>query len=287
MLIRKAVIPAAGLGTRFLPATKAQPKEMLPIVDKPAIQFVVEEAINSGLSDILIITGRGKRAIEDHFDRAFELEYYLEKFGKKEELAQVETTASMGRIHFIRQGSPAGLGHAVLQAKDHVGQEPFVVLLGDDILRDTSCIENMIEFHKQTKANVIALEKIPTEKAGSYGMVYGSEEKKGFYRIDKLVEKPQTSDAGSELAIMGRYILNPEIFTALENTKPDRIGELQLTDGLVELKKTQPIYGYLYQGLRWDIGNKIGFLKATVDYALERKDTRDEFIAYLKSKLGM
>jgi len=287
MLIRKAVIPAAGLGTRFLPATKAQPKEMLPIVDKPAIQFVVEEAINSGLSDILIITGRGKRAIEDHFDRAFELEYYLEKFGKMEELAQVETTASMGRIHFIRQGQPAGLGHAVLQAKDHVGLEPFVVLLGDDILRDTSCIENMMQFHNETGANIIALEKVPLEKSGSYGVVYGKEEKKGFYKIDKLIEKPQARDVGSELAIMGRYVLNPEIFTALENTKPDPKGELQLTDALVELKKFQPIYGYLYQGLRWDIGNKIGFLKATVDYALERKDTRDEFIAYLKSKLGI
>jgi len=287
MRVRKAVIPAAGLGTRFLPATKAQPKEMLPIVDKPAIQFVVEEAIIAGLSDILIITGRGKRAIEDHFDRAFELEYYLGKQDKKRELSQVETIARMGNIHFIRQGSPAGLGHAVLQAKDHVGNEPFVVLLGDDILGgDPACILSMMQIHEEKESSVIALEKIPIEKAGSYGIVQGVEEKQGLYKIDKLIEKPKPEEAKSDLAIMGRYILTPEIFSALENTDPDAKGELQLTDALSRLGETQSIYGHLYKGLRWDIGDKIGFLKATVDYALSRDDTKDELTAYLKRKLG-
>lgn len=290
MVLRKAVIPAAGLGTRFLPATKAQPKEMLPIVDKPAIQFVVEEAVKAGLSDILIITGRGKRAIEDHFDLAFELEYYLqknEKFEELKELKKVETIASMGRIHFIRQGAPLGLGHAVLHAKDHVGNEPFVVLLGDDLLGgDTSCLEKMIQFHYETKSNIIALERIPLEKASSYGVMHGKEQQKGFYKSERLVEKPKEKKDISDLAIMGRYVLNPEIFKALENTKPDEKGEIQLTNALTELSKTQSIYGYLFEGVRWDIGNKLGFLKATVDYALERDDTREEFKAYLKQKLS-
>jgi UTP--glucose-1-phosphate uridylyltransferase len=290
MVIRKAVIPAAGLGTRFLPATKAQPKEMLPIVDKPAIQFVVEEAIKAGLSDILIITGRGKRATEDHFDSAFELEYYLREKGKAEELKvlkEVDTITSMGRIHFIRQGAPLGLGHAVLQAKDHIGNEPFVVLLGDDLLpQDTSCLDKMIEFYNETKSNVIALERIPMEKADSYGVIHGKEERKGFFKLTRLVEKPSKPEDKSDLAIMGRYVLNPEIFTALEHTKSDPKGEIQLTDALSELNKSQPIYGFLYEGIRWDIGNKLGFLKATVDYALQRDDTRDEFIEYLKKKLA-
>ena len=286
MLIRKAVIPAAGLGTRFLPATKAQPKEMLPIVDKPAIQFVVEEALNAGISDILIITGRGKRAIEDHFDRAFELEYYLDKLGKKRELSQVETIASMGRIHFIRQGSPAGLGHAVLQARDHVGNEPFVVLLGDDILGgDPACIQRMMEIYAEKQCSVLGLEKIPIDKASSYGIIQGKHEGDGVYKVDDLIEKPGPKETKSDLAIMGRYILTPEIFQALENTQADAKGELQLTDGLKQLKKTQGIYAYLYNGLRWDTGDKLGFLKATVDFALSREDTRDDFRAYLKKKL--
>jgi len=290
MVIRKAVIPAAGLGTRFLPATKALPKEMLPIVDTPAIQFVVEEAIKAGLSDILIITGRGKRAIEDNFDRAFELEDYLKERGKAEELnklKKVETIPSMGRIHYIRQGNPFGLGHAVLQAKDHIGDEPFVVLLGDDILPgDTSCLDQMIRFYNKTKSNVIALEKIPIEKAKDYGVAHGREEENGFFKIERLVEKPKKETDMSDMAIIGRYLLNPEIFTALENTPKDQDNEIQLTDALSILNKTQPIYGYLYQGKRWDVGNILGFIKATVDYALERDDTRKDFISYLKKKLA-
>lgn len=288
MTIRKAVIPAAGLGTRFLPATKAQPKEMLPIVDKPAIQFVVEEALIAGISDILIITGRGKRAIEDHFDRAFELEYNLEKLGKKRELTQVETIASMGRIHFIRQGTPSGLGHAVLQAKDHVGDEPFVVLLGDDILgSDPSCILRLMEVYEEKKASVIALQEVPIEKAGEYGIVEGEILGDGLLKVSKLIEKPKLGESKSNLAIMGRYVLTPEIFKALENTHYDKNGELQLTDALHELNKTQEIYASVYKGLRWDTGNKIGLLKANVDYALQREDTREEFIAYLREKLKL
>jgi UTP--glucose-1-phosphate uridylyltransferase len=288
MIIRKAVIPAAGLGTRFLPATKAQPKEMLPIVDKPAIQFVVEEALNAGISDILIITGRGKRAIEDHFDRAFELEYYLDRFGKKRELSQVETIASMGRIHFIRQGSPSGLGHAVLQARDHVGNEPFVVLLGDDILSgDPSCILKMTEIYDEKKCTVVAMERVPMESVTSYGIIQGVEERKGLYKVDRLIEKPAPELVKSNLAIMGRYLLTPGIFHALENTQPDTKGEIQLTDAIEELRKTEPVYGFEYTGPRWDTGNKIGFLKATIDSALSREDTREEITAYLKQKLGL
>ena len=288
MTIRKAVIPAAGLGTRFLPATKAQPKEMLPIVDKPAIQFVVEEALIAGISDILIITGRGKRAIEDHFDRAFELEYNLEKLGKKRELTQVETIASMGRIHFIRQGTPSGLGHAVLQAKDHVGDEPFVVLLGDDILgSDPSCILRLMQVYEEKKASVIALQEVSVEKAAEYGIVEGEDLGDGLLKVSKLIEKPKPGESKSNLAIMGRYVLTPEIFKALENTQYDKNSELQLTDGLHELNKTQEIYASVYKGLRWDTGNKIGLLKANVDYALQRDDTREEFIAYLREKLKL
>jgi UTP--glucose-1-phosphate uridylyltransferase len=288
MTIRKAVIPAAGLGTRFLPATKAQPKEMLPIVDKPAIQFVVEEALIAGISDILIITGRGKRAIEDHFDRAFELEYNLEKLGKKRELTQVETIASMGRIHFIRQGTPAGLGHAVLQAKDHVGDEPFVVLLGDDILgSDPSCILRLMQVYEDKKASVIALQEVSVEKAAEYGIVEGEDLGDGLLKVSKLIEKPKPGESKSNLAIMGRYVLTPEIFKALENTQYDKNSELQLTDALHELNKTQEIYASVYKGLRWDTGNKIGLLKANVDYALQREDTREEFTAYLREKLKL
>ncbi|MCD6218695.1 UTP--glucose-1-phosphate uridylyltransferase GalU [bacterium] len=287
MLIRKAVIPAAGLGTRFLPATKAQPKEMLPIVDKPAIQFVVEEVLTAGISDILIITGRGKRAIEDHFDRAFELEYYLKKQGKGKLLDEVGTIASMGQIHFIRQGTPAGLGHAVLQAKDHVGNEPFVVLLGDDILGgNPACIQEMMRIYEEKKCSVVAVEQVPIEEAHKYGVVVGEKanDNDNLIKVDYLKEKPKKPK--SDLAIMGRYVLTPEIFTMLENISPDEKGEIQLTHALEELLKMQPIYAYLFEGLRWDIGNKIGFLKATVDYALSTDEVRDEFTEYLKDKLG-
>ncbi len=286
MIIRKAVIPAAGLGTRFLPATKAQPKEMLPIVDKPAIQFVVEEVLTAGISDILIITGRGKRAIEDHFDRAFELEYYLKKDGKEKLLEQVGTIASMGRIHFIRQGTPAGLGHAVLQARDHVGDEPFIVLLGDDILAgNPDCILEMMRIYEEKKCSVVAVERVPIEEAYKYGVVVGKKEKNNdnLFKVDDLEEKPEKPQ--SDLAIMGRYVLTPEIFTTLENIGPAEKGEIQLTKALEKLLKIQPIYAYLYKGLRWDIGNKIGFLKATVDYALSTDEIRDEFTEYLKDKL--
>lgn len=291
-MIRKAVIPAAGLGTRFLPATKAQPKEMLPIVDKPAIQFVVEEVLTAGISDILIITGRGKRAIEDHFDRAFELEYYLEKAGKKQLLIDVGTIASMGRIHFIRQGTPAGLGHAVLQARDHVADEPFVVLLGDDILAgNPDCILEMMNIYENKKSSIIAVEKVLKEKASEYGIVKGELEKGNLFKISEMLEKPPIVppdyiyEDKYVLAIMGRYALTPEIFANLDTITPDTHGELQLTDALKDLLNSQSIYAYLYEGLRWDIGNKLGFLKATVDYALSISDIRDDFTEYLKGKI--
>ena len=291
-MIRKAVIPAAGLGTRFLPATKAQPKEMLPIVDKPAIQFVVEEVLNAGISDILIITGRGKRAIEDHFDRAFELEYYLEKAGKLDLLDEVGTIAGMGRIHFIRQGTPAGLGHAVLQAKEHVGDEPFIVLLGDDILEgDPYCIGEMISIYEERKCSSVAVQKVLKEEAKNYGIVRVEKKKDDLFKVLQVEEKPPVAppefiiDDKFVLAIMGRYVLTPEIFTELENVTPDKFGELQLTHGLERLLNTKPIYAHLHEGLRWDIGSKLGFLKATVDYALSIDEIRDDFIEYLKGKI--
>lgn len=279
----KAVIPAAGLGTRFLPATKAQPKEMLPIVDKPVIQFVVEEAINSGIDDILIITGRGKRAIEDHFDKSFELEYTLEEQGKKRLLQQMKDISDLADIHYVRQKERRGLGHAILCAKNHVGQEPFAVLLGDTIVESkVPCTKQLVGVFEKYDDSVIAVEEVPRERIPSYGIVDGKKIAKGIYRVVDLVEKPKVEEAPSNLGIIGRYILTPEIFTVLEETKTGVGNEIQLTDALRALGKSQSMYASKFTGRRYDIGNKFDYLKASIEYGLENKELGKELREYLR-----
>jgi UTP--glucose-1-phosphate uridylyltransferase len=285
--VRKAVIPAAGLGTRFLPATKSQPKEMVAVVDKPAIQYVVEEAVRAGLRDILIITGRGKRTLEDHFDRSFELEHYLEASGKSDQLAEVRAIADMADIHYVRQGEPLGLGHAVSVARQHVGDEPFVVLLGDDIMADTSdVLERMLGVHERHGCSVVALKDVPREQISSYGSVRHEPVEDGLVRILDLVEKPAPEEAPSTFAVMGRYVFTPEIFGALERVQPGRGGEIQLTDAMAGLLATQPIYGLVFEHGRYDIGEKLGYLRATVELALARPDVGPQFRAFLVELLG-
>lgn len=284
MKIRKAIIPAAGLGTRFLPATKAQPKEMLPIVDKPTIQFIIEEAIASGIEDILIITGRGKRAIEDHFDRSFELEEELKKRGQEELLAEVRRIGDLADIHYIRQKEPKGLGHAIYCAKAFIGDEPFAVLLGDDIVvSETPCLKQMIDVYEEYHTSVLGVQHVSMEDVSKYGIVAGKQVDDRIYKVKELVEKPDKDKAPSDLAILGRYIINPTIFRYLEKAEPGKNGEIQLTDSLCELAKREPMYAYDFIGKRYDLGNKFGFLQATVEFALQREDLRDEFSAYLKS----
>ena len=280
--VTKAVIPAAGLGTRFLPATKAQPKEMLPVVDKPAIQYVVEEAVRAGIDDILIITGRGKRTLEDHFDRNFELEYYLEQKGKVHDLGEIQALAEMADIHYVRQGEPLGLGHAVLVARKHVGDNPFVVMLGDDIMdRRSQVLEGMIETYDQYGRSVVALKEFPVEDMVSYGCVKPEVIHDGLVRVLDIVEKPQPSEAPSNMAVMGRYVFTPEIFEKLEQVTPGVGGELQLTDAIAMLLADQTVYGYLFDEGRYDIGNKLDYLRATVEIAIDRDDLGPEFRAFL------
>jgi len=284
-VIRKAVIPAAGLGTRFLPATKSQPKEMLPVVDTPAIHYVVKEAIEAGIDDILIITGKDKTAIENYFDRSVELEYLLEgKEGKEDLLHLVQDIAHLANIHYIRQKEPLGLGHAVLQAKQHVGNEPFCVLLGDDIFQaEVPVLKQMIVEYERYGDPVIALERIDPSQTDKYGIVdIHTTMSSRTYKLKDLVEKPPVSQAPSNLAIIGRYILTADIFEILENTKPGRGGEIQLTDGLRRLREQRDIFGYEPEGIRHDIGDKQGFLRATVEFALERTDIGPAFAEYLK-----
>lgn len=279
----KAVIPAAGLGTRFLPATKAQPKEMLPVVDKPTIQYVVEEAVASGIDDILIVTGRGKRAIEDHFDKSFELEYLLERENKQEFLEQVKGVAEMAHIHYIRQKRALGLGHAVYSAQRYIGDQPFAVLLGDTItLTDRPCTQELIDIFEERQASIIAVEQVPVEKVQNYGIIGGGKIGEHLYEIETLVEKPQIEEAPSNLAIFGRYVLTPKIFDALEQTKPGRNGEIQLTDALSMLLKDEEIYAFEVTGRRYDIGNKLDWLKANIELAMERKDLGEDLKRYLK-----
>lgn len=279
----KAVIPAAGLGTRFLPATKAQPKEMLPIVDKPAIQFVVEEAINSGIDDIIIITGRGKRAIEDHFDRSFELEYVLKEKGKMDLLKQVVDISELADIHYLRQKEMKGLGHAVYCARDHIGDEPFAVLLGDSIVNaHVPCTRQMMNHHHRFKGSIIAVEEVPLDKISNYGVVDPDPLDAGIYRIKDLVEKPKPEDAPSNLGIIGRYILTPAIFDIIKNTKPGKGGEVQLTDALRALRQEEEMYACKFQGKLYDIGNKLDYLKASVELGLENRDIGAKFREYLK-----
>jgi UTP--glucose-1-phosphate uridylyltransferase len=285
MSVRKAVFPAAGLGTRFLPATKAQPKEMLPLVDKPTIQYVVEEAVASGLSEIIIVTGRNKRAIEDHFDAAFELEYYLHDRGKTEELAQIKTISELASVCYVRQKEPLGLGHAILCARPLVGDEPFAVFLGDDIIggATTPCMRQLLDVYEKYEGPVIAVERVPRERIHQYGVIAGRNIGGNVWEISDLVEKPRAEDAPSDLAIIGRYVLTPDLFDILGSTGADTRGEIQLTDGLRTLRQRRPMYAIEFEGTRYDTGEKLGFLKATVEFALARPDLADAFRAYLKT----
>jgi len=284
--IRKAVFPAAGLGTRFLPATKAQPKEMLPLVDKPIIQYVIEEAVASGLTSIIIVTGKGKNAIEDHFDVSHELERLLESRGQTELLTQVRAIGSMINVAYVRQGEQLGLGHAVLMARDLVGDEPFAVMLGDDIIDSAvPCMQQMIDVFEAHGGPVVAVQRVNRSEISSYGVIDGEPlgDTGRVYRIRDMVEKPRSEEAPSDLAIIGRYILTPDIFEALEATPRDRGGEIQLTNGLRKLRQSREIYGCRFEGTRHDAGNKLGFLKATVEFALKRPDLGGPFREYLRS----
>jgi UTP--glucose-1-phosphate uridylyltransferase len=286
-VIRKAVFPAAGLGTRFLPATKAQPKEMLPLVDKPIIQYGVEEALASGVSNVILVTGRGKNAIEDHFDVSVELETFLEARGKKEQLDEVRKISNLINFSYVRQGEPLGLGHAVLVAADLVGDEPFAVILGDDVIdAEPPALQQMIDVFRQVGGPVLAVERVPREDVSSYGVVAIDESAtlpRGVYKVRDLVEKPPREEAPSDLAIIGRYILTPDIFGSLQETAKDRTGEIQLTNGLRHLLKSRPIYACEINGVRHDTGNKLGFLKAVVYFALRRGDLSGPFAEYLRS----
>ena len=282
MKVKKAVIPAAGLGTRFLPATKAQPKEMLPIVDKPTIQYVVEEAVGAGIRDILIVTGRGKRTLEDHFDRSFELEHYLEKDGKHEELKQIREITEMATIQYIRQRDPLGLGAAVATAEPHVAGEPFAVLLGDDIvLARDPLLGRMIEVYERYGRSVIAVQEVPREEISLYGAVRPEFVEDSLARVLDIVEKPSPEDAPSNLAAIGRYVLTPEIFDAIRETPPGTGGEVQLTDAIGLLAREQAVYAYIFDGTRYDIGKKLDYLRATVELAADRDDLGPGFRRFL------
>ena len=287
--VRKAVFPAAGLGTRFLPATKAQPKEMLPLVDKPIIQYVVEEAVHSGIENIIIVTGRGKNAIEDHFDVSYELEKILEERGKLDLLATVREISDLIHVSYVRQKEALGLGHAILMARELIGDEPFAVLLGDDIIAAaTPCLRQLLDAYEAHPGSIIAIQEVPMESISSYGVISGKPlrhngEPDRLYQLDDMVEKPAAADAPSNLAVIGRYILEPEVFDLLGATTPGAGGEIQLTDGLRALLRLRPVYGMRFEGKRYDAGDKLGFLKATVEFALQREDLGPAFRAYLKS----
>lgn len=283
MKVRKAIIPAAGLGTRFLPATKAQPKEMLPIVDKPTLQYIIEEAVASGIEEVLIIIGRNKNSIQDHFDKSVELELELESKGKTELLEEVRRISNMVQIHYVRQIEPKGLGHAVLCAKSFIGNEPFAVLLGDDIVySEKPCLQQMIETYDEYKTSILGVQEVPESEVNKYGIVDGKFIEDRVYKVKDLVEKPAVEDAPSNVAILGRYIINPAIFEILENTKPGKGGEIQLTDALKELAKKEAMYAYVFEGRRYDVGDKEGFLEATVEYALRNPELKDDFLTYLE-----
>ena len=284
--IRKAVIPAAGLGTRFLPATKAQPKEMLPIVDKPAIQYIVEEAIQSGIEEILVITGRNKRSLEDHFDRAIELELTLKAQGKYDLLSLVEELANI-TIHYVRQKEPRGLGHAVLCARQFIGDEPFAVLLGDDIVDSpVPCLKQLMNVYDDHPGTILGVQEVAADKVSSYGIVQPTLICPRLWKADDLVEKPSLEEAPSRLAVLGRYIIEPQIFELLANTPPGRGNEIQLTDALRRLAVQRPVYAYEFEGRRYDIGDKQGYLEATVEFALKRPDLREKFLPYLRKILN-
>ena len=287
MIVKKAVFPVAGLGTRFLPATKSSPKEMLSLIDKPLVQYVVEEAVAAGIEQILFVTGRGKRAIEDHFDISFELESILREKGKDDMADKVRNIAEMISIFYVRQKQALGLGHAILCAREFVGKEPFAVLLGDDIIdAERPCLRQLLDVFKTYQGSVLALEKVPMEKISSYGCVRANTISDRVYEVTDLVEKPKSEDAPSDLAIIGRYVLTPEIFPLLEKQEPGKGGEIQLTDAILQLSKQQSIYGCRFEGNRYDCGDKLGFLKATIDMALKREDLGRDLEEFLRFRLG-
>ena len=283
--VRKAIIPAAGLGTRFLPATKSQAKEMLPIVDKPTLQYIIEEAIESGIEEILIVTGRNKKSIEDHFDRSVELELELEQKNKKEMLEMVREISNMVNIHYIRQKEPKGLGHAIYCAKSFIGDEPFAVLLGDDIVdAEIPCLKQMINAYGEYKTTILGVQEVAKENTDKYGILDVKHIEDRVYKVKDMVEKPSVEEAPSNIAILGRYIIMPGIFNILENQEPGKGGEIQLTDALQTLATKEAIYAYDFEGRRYDVGDKLGFLQAIVDFALKRPELRDDFVEFLRSK---
>ncbi|MCX6692856.1 MAG: UTP--glucose-1-phosphate uridylyltransferase GalU [Methanoregula sp.] len=284
--VQKAVIPAAGLGTRFLPVTKSMPKEMLPIIDKPVIHYVVEEAVDSGIEDILLITGRGKRAIEDYFDDAPELRMHLERHGKSQQLDALKEIARFGGIHFVRQREPKGLGDAVLCAEKHCGDDPFAVLLGDDIMKDsTPCTQQLIDIFEKTGSSVIAVQKVPREHLNRYGIVKGKECGENLLLLDDIVEKPRPEAAPSSFGSIGRYVFTPALFSCLKHTTKGAGGEIQLTDAIRLLMKKEDVYAYLYQGKRFDTGDKLGYIETIIDFALEDETMRDSLNAFLKKSV--
>ncbi len=286
MKVRKAVIPAAGWGTRFLPATKAQPKEMLPIVDKPAIQYIIEEAVASGIEDIIFITGRNKKALEDHFDRNMELEVFLQERGKQDLAEVIKSLSNLADINYVRQKEPKGLGHAVLCARKFIGNEPFAVLLPDDIIAgEVPCLRQMITVHNQTDSTVIAIKEVPLQDVNKFGIIKGEPVDANTFRIEDLVEKPPLSSAPSRLAVIGRYIVSARIFDLLEKTKPGAGGEIQLTDALRQLCRLEKMFGYRFAGTRFDVGDKFGFLQANVEFALANAEFGDLFREYLQEVL--
>ena len=283
MTVKKAIIPAAGLGTRFLPATKSQPKEMLPIVDKPTLQYIIEEAIESGIEEILIITGRNKKSIEDHFDKSVELELELEQKGKTEMLEMVRNISNMVNIHYIRQKEPKGLGHAIHCAKSFIGNEPFAVLLGDDIVdNETPCLKQLIGAYDEYKTSILGVQEVAKEDTCKYGILDVKHIEDRVYKVKDMVEKPAVEEAPSNIAILGRYIITPAIFDILENQEPGKGGEIQLTDALKTLGNQEAIYAYNFEGRRYDVGDKFGFLEATIDFALKRDNLRDDLMNYMR-----
>lgn len=288
MRVKKAIIPAAGLGTRFLPATKAQPKEMLPIVDKPTIQYIVEEAVASGIEDIIIISGRGKRAIEDHFDTSYELETKLAERGKYELLEQVQSISNLANIHYIRQKEPRGLGDAIYCANRFIGNEPFAVLLGDDIVvSDEPCTKQLIRVYEEYGTSVVGVQPVPREDVSKYGIIQPkSNDQSDIQEVETLVEKPSMDEAPSNLAIMGRYVLTPAIFPILANLSTGKGGEIQLTDGLKQLNEKEKVLAYNFKGKRYDVGDKLGFVQATIEFALNRSDLRYEVKQFMEQSLA-
>ena len=287
MKVRKAIIPAAGLGTRFLPATKAQPKEMLPIVDKPTIQYIIEEAVAAGIQDIIIVTGRNKRSIEDHFDRSIELEIELEKGMKQEMLDMVRGISEMANIHYIRQKEPRGLGHAILAAQHFIGKEPFAVLLGDDVVvSQKSCLGQMLDVFREYQTSILGVQSVSHDVVDKYGIISGKQVDDRVYKVNDMVEKPAPEEAPSDVAVLGRYIITPEIFAFLETQDAGKGGEIQLTDALKRLAKEQAMYAYEFKGRRYDVGSKIGFIQANLEFALRRDELKEEMKEYLEKIHG-